>query len=69
MNWLRAVVTEIWGLFVDDGWFALSIVLWLAVGWGLPRSGLPPVLACLLFVVGLVVLLAVSAVRRAGRRG
>lgn len=69
MSWLRAVVAEIWRLFVDDGWFALSILLWLGVGWGLPRSGLPLALACLLFAGGLVVLLAVSAVGRAGQRG
>jgi hypothetical protein len=69
MSWPRAVVTEIWGLFVDDGWFALWILVWLAVGWVLPRFGLPPALACALFAAGLVALLAVSAVARAGRRG
>lgn len=68
MNGLRAVVREVWGLFVDDGLFALSIVIWLAVGWILPRVGLPPVVACVLFAVGLAVLLIVSAVRRAGER-
>jgi hypothetical protein len=69
MRWQRAVVTEIWGLFVDDGWFALSIVVWLGVGWGLPRFGLPPALACVLFAGGLAALLAVSALRRSGQRG
>jgi hypothetical protein len=63
MKWLRVV----WGLFVDDGLFALSILIWLGVGWVLPRFGLQPVLACVLFAVGLAVLLTVSAVRRAGQ--
>jgi hypothetical protein len=63
MRWLRVV----WGLFVDDGLFALSILIWLVVGWGLPRFGLPPVLASVLFAVGLAVLLVVSVVRRAGQ--
>lgn len=69
MSRVRAVVTEIWGLFVDDGWFALSILVWLGVGWGLPRFDLPPALACAVFAGGLVVLLAVSVVGRAGQRG
>jgi hypothetical protein len=68
MRWLRVVVQDVWGLFVDDGRFALSILIWLAVGWMLPRLGLPPVLACVLFAVGLAVLLIVSAAGRAGQR-
>jgi hypothetical protein len=56
-----------WGLFVDDGRFALSILAWLAVGWLLPRVGLPPVLACLLFAGGFAALLTRSALARAGR--
>lgn len=31
MRWLRSVVRELWGLFVDDGNFAAGIVLWLAI--------------------------------------
>jgi hypothetical protein len=52
MSWFSAVAKEVWGLFVDDGPFAVSILVWLAVGWMLPRAGLPNVLACALFVVG-----------------
>lgn len=37
MGWMRAVVREIWGLFVDDGSLALAIVVWIAVMWLLER--------------------------------
>jgi len=69
MNWVRAVVKEVWGLFVDDGRFALSILVWLVVGWMLPKVGLPPVLAGLLFAAGFAALLTVSVLARAGRQG
>ena len=40
MLWLRSILTEIWGLFVDDGRFALAILVWLAACWlVLPRFG------------------------------
>ena len=31
MKWLRSIVREVWGLFVDDGNFAAAIVVWLAL--------------------------------------
>jgi hypothetical protein len=33
MKWARPIVRELWGLFVDDGAFALAIVIWLAIAW------------------------------------
>jgi hypothetical protein len=68
MTWLSVVLKELWGLFVDDGLFALSILIWLAVGWMLPRLGLPNVLTCILFPVGLAALLAASTLRGAAKR-
>jgi hypothetical protein len=69
MTWFRVVLQELWGLFVDDGLFALSILVWLVVvGWILPRLGLSPVLTCLLFAAGLAALLTTSALRRAGKQ-
>jgi hypothetical protein len=68
MTWLSVVLKELWGLFVDDGLFALSILIWLAVGWMLPRLGLPNVLTCILFAVGLAALLTASTLRCAGKR-
>jgi hypothetical protein len=66
---LRSTVAELAGLFVDDGSLAVLVVIWLAVCWLLlPKLGLPsPMLPVLLFV-GLVAILAESAVRRAGER-
>ena len=31
MSWLRTIVHEVFGLFVDDGNFAIAIVLWLVI--------------------------------------
>jgi hypothetical protein len=38
MRWLKTILAEIFGLFVDDGRFAFTIIVWLGVIWlGLPR--------------------------------
>ncbi len=60
MNILRSIVTELIGLFVDDGWFAISIIAWVGA-FALLRSHLPP---ALLFA-GLAILVVVFARRRA----
>ncbi len=63
---LVAIASEIWGLFVDDGWLAGGIVVWVALAWAAQRrTALPTGPTCLLFVAGLAVLLAFSASRRA----
>lgn len=31
MKWLRTIAHEVYGLFVDDGSFAIAIVVWLVV--------------------------------------
>lgn len=31
MNWFRQAISELWGLFVEDGSFALAILIWIAV--------------------------------------
>ena len=66
MKWLRSVVREVWGLFVDDGSFAAAIVVWLALavlvlprvaaGWAGP-----------VWFVGLAAIL-IESVLRAARR-
>lgn len=33
MGWIRNVAREIFGLFVDDGSFALAVLAWLGVVW------------------------------------
>ena len=37
MKWLKNIFREIFGLFVDDGSFALAVLIWLA----LVRSATP----------------------------
>lgn len=69
MNWLQSIWSELIGLFVDDGNFALSILIWLiACGLALPHLGLPAFLPPVILFAGLVVILARSAIRRAGPR-
>jgi hypothetical protein len=69
MSWLNSIWLEFIGLFVDDGNFAILIVIWLiACGLVLPRLGLPSFLPPIILFAGLVVILARSAVRRAGER-
>lgn len=30
MRWFKTIILELYGLFVDDGSFAITIVVWLA---------------------------------------
>ena len=68
MSWLRTILAEAVGLFVDDTSFALVILAWLAFAWlVLPRLALPVPWPPVLLFAGLVLILLESAVRRAGR--
>lgn len=33
MQWITGIAKEIFGLFVDDGYFAIAIIVWLGVIW------------------------------------
>ncbi len=67
MQWLKTVAREIYGLFVDDGSFALAILVWLAVAWlVLPKATAGWQGA--LLTGGLVVLLVESVLRTSARR-
>jgi hypothetical protein len=37
MRWVRSIAREVLGLFVDDGSFAIAILAWAAVVFGLAR--------------------------------
>jgi hypothetical protein len=66
MHRLKTIALEIYGLFVDDGSFALAILFWLGVAWLL----LPKLAAGqqgILLAGGLIVILAVSTWRAAAR--
>lgn len=65
MAWLKGILQEIVGLFVDDGIFAGAILVWLAIVWGLlPRLDLSPSARAMLLVVRLAAILLESALRR-----
>jgi hypothetical protein len=68
MRWLRSIGREVAGLFVDDGSFAVAILVWLAVVLVLGRvvAG-GRWLGCGLFV-GLAMVLVESLLRFARRR-
>ena len=64
MKWIKNILREVFGLFVDDGSFALAILLWLgAVRWIVPHLNLPSGLPSILLFAGLAVILGESAAR------
>ena len=68
MSWLKAVILEIYGLFVDDGSFALAIVAWLAIAsFVLPRVDIPASANALILFAGLLLIMLESVLRRAGK--
>ena len=68
MSALRKIPRELFGLFVDDGSFALTILAWVAL-LTLPfaRTGWLPAWRGPILFVGLAFILAASAVRYARR--
>ena len=57
---------EILGLFIDDGWLAVGIVIWVAGVWLIEVRYVPPGSGLgALFAIGLAAVLSASAVRRA----
>ncbi len=69
MGWLRTVVGEVYGLFVDDGSFAVAIVVWVGVMWVVVRRfGVSGGLGGVILFVGLGVILLESLWRFARRR-
>ncbi|GAC1362489.1 MAG: hypothetical protein NVSMB3_10760 [Acidobacteriaceae bacterium] len=71
MGWMRTVLREVWGLFVDDGSFAVAIVAWVALVWLLERGlRVASVVGGTALFAGLGVILVESLLRyaRAKRR-
>jgi hypothetical protein len=69
MNWFKNIFREIFGLFVDDGSFALAILLWLAVvRWATPHFNVPTGITGVILFAGLALILAESATRYSRRK-
>ena len=65
MTILKAIWDETFGLFVDDGALALQIVVLISVlTASVKLLGVPPLLAAMLLIVGLLGILAVSLLRK-----
>ena len=66
MSWLRTALVELWGLFVEDGRYALAIVVWLLLAWRvLPVLDLDRGWNVAILAAGLLAILAESVLRRA----
>jgi hypothetical protein len=63
MNALKTILHEILGLFVDDGSFALAILLWLALVWFLVRPLQLPAAGGIVLFLGLAAILVESVTR------
>lgn len=66
MKWIKTIPREIYGLFVDDGAFALAILVWLSfMRWTASRLRLSPAISAILLFAGLVLILIESTARYA----
>jgi hypothetical protein len=69
MKWLKAILHEIFGLFVDDATFAAAIFLWLILVKVLtPHLGIPSRWTGIILFTGLALILAENTTRYAKRR-
>ncbi len=68
MNWVRSVVREVIGLFVDDGSFAVLIVLWIALVWGARHYLQGRMTSGTILFLGLALVLIESVIRFSKRR-
>ncbi len=69
MKWLKNILREIFGLFVDDGSFALAILIWLAVvRWATPHLNIPSRATGIILFAGLALILTQSATRYSRRK-
>jgi branched-subunit amino acid transport protein len=69
VNWLKTILQEIFGLFVDDASFALAILLWLVLVKVLtPHLGIPATWNEIILFAGLAFILTESATRYAKPR-
>ncbi len=60
---LKAIFTELWGLFVDDGSLAFALVVWCGLSiWLLPRSGINAAADARILFLGCLSILLINVV-------
>ena len=65
MTWLKTIFQELIGLFVDDGNFAIAILVWLALVWlVLPPLHVTGDWRAVILFVGMVAILIESVLRK-----
>lgn len=65
MTWLKSIFREIFGLFVDDGSFAIAILAWLCILFlAFPHLPIPAVWHGVILFAGLIAILIESTLRR-----
>lgn len=68
MKYFKKIVHEIFGLFVDDGSFALAILIWVGIAsWSVSHLNLAPTTLGIILFTGLVLILCESVTRYARR--
>jgi hypothetical protein len=66
MKWIKTILREIYGLFVDDGAFALAILIWLSfIRWTNSHLRLSPATSAIILFAGLALILIESTARYA----
>lgn len=64
MNWIKSIFREIFGLFVDDGSFALAIIIWLVlIRWTTSHLSLSAAATGIILFAGLALILIESTAR------
>ena len=63
MRWIKTIGREIFGLFVDDGSFALAVLAWIGVAWLLGHRLPHSVIGGVVLLLGLAVILAETTIR------
>jgi len=68
MRWIKSIARELYGLFVDDGSFAIAILVWLGLAVAdVPRAAAGARWAGPALFAGLAVILIESVLRFARR--
>lgn len=69
MQAIKKIFTELFGLFVEDGRFAIVILIWLAIAWLLAHSkSIQPDAGGPILFIGLALILIENTVRSSRRK-